>query len=101
MNSLSNVSCEKMNTQSCASCKKMISVKAVSYGRNQCKRCRRANGTLVMRPKYCKFVYKNGSVCREELNHCMDYHCHCVNPSCNGAVYCELCMQCPVCDPCH
>ncbi len=89
------------SNNSCASCKMSISRKAVSFGRNQCKNCRRANGTLVMRPKLCKFVYQNGNLCHETLNQCADYHCHCTNPSCNGAVYCELCMQCPVCDPCH
>jgi hypothetical protein len=56
------------SSQSCVSCKMMISMKAVSYGRDQCKGCRRANGSLVMRPKFCKFVYKNGNVCHEPLN---------------------------------
>ncbi len=76
----------------CVSCKNFVSNKASLHGRNQCKKCRRKNGTLVWT---CKYRFKNGVRCHE-LNH--DYHVHCVRETCNGAVYCSLCIQCPVCD---
>ena len=78
-------------------CNKMISKKALLFNCNTCKLCRTADGTVIKRPKKCGYMYKNGTKCDETH---LDYHDHCCNPTCNGNVLCELCMQCCICDPC-
>jgi len=71
-------------------CNNFITTRAAAHGAEQCKVCRKK--------ATCQFVYGNGRKCYER-NH--EYHCHCSRAECNGAVYCEMCMQCPNCDPCH
>lgn len=76
-------------------CRNFITTRAAAHGAEQCKVCRRESGILVDR---CTFKYENGRKCYER-NH--EYHFHCPEANCNGEVYCELCMQCPNCNPCH
>ena len=80
---------------STSKCKNFVSAKASVHGRTECKVCRRENGSLISR---CQFVYQNGTKCNQR-NH--EYHYHCSGKDCNGALFCELCMQCPNCEPCH
>jgi hypothetical protein len=76
-------------------CPHFISVKALKYEREKCKFCREKDGSLKRR---CEFQYNDGMKCHESND---QYHYHCSEANCNGAVYCSLCMQCPNCNPCH
>ena len=53
----------------------------------------------------CGHQFKNGSECTYKLFHDDSYECHnhCKNDwndECDGD-WCEVCRQCPTCDPCH
>lgn len=63
-----------------------------------CRECIKCRAYVVRRPKICGYRYDNNAICKETY---LDYHDHCGNIGCDGAVYCETCLQCPVCDPCH
>ena len=76
-------------------CPHFISGDALKYNRKKCKFCREKDGSLIQR---CTFQYNDGSKCRETSH---KYHHHCKNEDCNGALYCETCMQCPYCNPCQ
>lgn len=76
-------------------CSNPISRKAFfKFNCRECIKCR----VYIERRTICGYRYDNGVICKEKY---LDYHKHCDNYGCDGAVYCETCSQCPVCDPCH
>jgi len=76
-------------------CSNPISRKAFfKFNRTECIICR----VYIERGASCGFRYNNGVICKQKY---MDYHHHCDKDECDGALYCETCSQCPVCDPCH
>lgn len=77
-------------------CSYMISKKAIEHGCTKCKSCRKKNGSMIT-GKRCGYDYGDGHKCKEIY---LDYHEHCYNPSCYGNIYCELCSQCSICNPC-
>lgn len=76
-------------------CLNPISRKAfLNFNCRECIKCRR----YIVTREICRYRYDNGAICRETD---LKYHMHCDNYGCDGAVYCETCLQCPICDPCH
>ena len=86
------------NICSSKDCNKIISRKAIIFGCINCKTCRRKIGTLKQRQPICGYRNKYGDVCKHD--YLLEYHAHCDNESCAGEILCELCGQCPICDPC-
>ena len=70
-----------------SNCPHFISVKALKYGREKCKFCREKDGSLKRR---CKFQYDDGRKCLVPND---QYHFHCSQVSCNGAVFCSLSLN--------
>lgn len=76
-------------------CLNPIALKAfLKFNCTECIKCR----GYIERRTICGYRYDNGVICKERD---LDYHRHCNNYGCGGAIYCETCSECPVCDPCH
>jgi hypothetical protein len=76
-------------------CLNPISRKAfLKFNCRECIKCRR----YIVTRDICGYRYDDGYICREKN---LEYHMHCDNYGCDGAIYCETCSKCPICDPRH